>query len=482
MRRFLNHKANQVTPIGIELIDLWTEMNTRHALPMQTSGGKCFNDLKVSSSRPNFATPLAEYPKLPDAFHDSLEREISSNTLPSNSNPFIQQSGSVTQTYRSTSGTPTNVHFPSFPACRRPSHNSPFISQSPGEGPSLPPNHACGSDTGFINYPEEDDENSWNTDQLQSLLDFSEHVQVSSGQVERCTGLISPEDHDWQLAGQYLNDDPIDPTWSDFLVDSADKQSKVPQPSSDILVRQSHIHQHHPLASGDTTNAANPVSNASANKPRMRWTPELHEAFVEAVNQLGGSEKATPKGVLRLINVEGLTIYHVKSHLQKYRTARFKPEASEGSSERKSTIGQVASLDLKPSMDITEALRLQMEVQKQLHEQLEIQRKLQLQIEEQGKYLLQMLEKQNKMEQEKLKALALASPSPALTTNAVDNDKSEASELDHLKAGALEESSHSSKGKQKVPATVTTDDLHSDCCRSSSSSMKRARTDESKLA
>ncbi|GMH10287.1 hypothetical protein Nepgr_012128 [Nepenthes gracilis] len=72
----------------------------------------------------------------------------------------------------------------------------------------------------------------------------------------------------------------------------------VPLPSSDILVHQSHIHQHHPLASGDTTNAANPVSNASANKARMRWTPKLHEAFVEAVNQFGGSERATPKGIL----------------------------------------------------------------------------------------------------------------------------------------------------------------------------------------
>ncbi|KAG6387541.1 hypothetical protein SASPL_152733 [Salvia splendens] len=144
----------------------------------------------------------------------------------------------------------------------------------------------------------------------------------------------------------------------------------------------------------------NMTSNANlASKHRLRWTHELHEQFVDAVAQLGGPDRATPKGVLRVMGVQGLTIYHVKSHLQKYRLANYLPDSSsDGTKAEKKDSGDMFSgLDSSSGMQITEALKLQMEVQKRLHEQLEVQRQLQLRIEAQGKYLKKIIEEQQRL-------------------------------------------------------------------------------------
>ncbi|WCJ28636.1 Myb family transcription factor IPN2 [Euphorbia peplus] len=129
-------------------------------------------------------------------------------------------------------------------------------------------------------------------------------------------------------------------------------------------------------------------------KPRLRWTVELHERFVDAVTQLGGPDKATPKTIMRVMGVKGLTLYHLKSHLQKFRLGK-QPHKEFNDHSMKDG----PTLDLQRSAASSSAMmgrsmnEMQMEVQRRLHEQLEVQRHLQLRIEAHGKYMQSMLEK-----------------------------------------------------------------------------------------
>ncbi|KAL9387342.1 hypothetical protein Peur_020466 [Populus x canadensis] len=146
-------------------------------------------------------------------------------------------------------------------------------------------------------------------------------------------------------------------------------------------------------------------------KPRLRWTADLHDRFVDAVTKLGGPDKATPKSVLRLMGLKGLTLYHLKSHLQKYRLGQQARRQNNTEQSKESRGASYVNFSKRSSgtstsspridkeqgeISVAEALNCQIEVQKTLQEKLEVQKKLQMRIEAQGKYLQAILEKAQK--------------------------------------------------------------------------------------
>ncbi|XP_073302931.1 protein PHR1-LIKE 2-like [Primulina huaijiensis] len=141
-------------------------------------------------------------------------------------------------------------------------------------------------------------------------------------------------------------------------------------------------------------------------KPRLRWTTDLHERFVDAVTQLGGPGKATPKAIMRTMGVKGLTLFHLKSHLQKYRLGKQSgKEFGEASKDGLYDLDSPRATDSPQNMqasgmnegyEVKEALRAQMEVQSKLHLQVEAKKHLQIRQDAEKRYMA-MLERACKM-------------------------------------------------------------------------------------
>ncbi|XP_077217653.1 uncharacterized protein LOC143852027 isoform X2 [Tasmannia lanceolata] len=135
---------------------------------------------------------------------------------------------------------------------------------------------------------------------------------------------------------------------------------------------------------------------------RLRWTTELHHQFLDSVTRLGGPHKATPKAIMRTMGVMGLTLFHLKSHLQKYRLgmksskdpsekSKYAYYLSAAQGNNSSTPPGVLTPDMNEDYGVEEALRGQMEGHTKWHEQLEMH--VEAVITVQKRYLNLLLEK-----------------------------------------------------------------------------------------
>ncbi|GKV18858.1 hypothetical protein SLEP1_g29184 [Rubroshorea leprosula] len=179
----------------------------------------------------------------------------------------------------------------------------------------------------------------------------------------------------------------------------------------DMYPRLIQGHSEHPQEILNSLTQRGPVGDpclvlTSDPKPRLRWTTDLHDRFVDAVTQLGGPNKATPKAIMRTMNVKGLTLFHLKSHLQKYRLGKQSgKDMGEGPKDASYLLDSPGTNNSPPNLltpdmtegyEVKEALRAQMEVQSKLHLQVEAEKHLLIRQDAERRYMA-MLERACKM-------------------------------------------------------------------------------------
>ncbi|KAK9176317.1 hypothetical protein WN944_028332 [Citrus x changshan-huyou] len=194
---------------------------------------------------------------------------------------------------------------------------------------------------GFLNFPEDASDGSFpGVTCMGERLGLNEHLEL-------------------QFLSDELDIDITDHGENPRLDEIYDAPKSSLKPPMGLSCNENYVSSAPPV---DALSSHTSPASATAHKPRMRWTPELHECFLEAVNKLDGPEK----------------------------------KKTCSSEEKKATSSIESDGRKKGSIQFTEALRMQMEVQKQLHEQLEVQRALQLRIEEHARYLEKIVAEQQK--------------------------------------------------------------------------------------
>ncbi|XXG48666.1 hypothetical protein AAC387_Pa02g3050 [Persea americana] len=288
-----------------------------------------------------------------------------------------------------------------FPPCVYQFGPLPLTPQfSPGHSTEFP-SHGPSEATSPVTFTKQSDLVSHPSNTLQPVLKLPSYGNPNTRATSSCGGIDSTCFQGSEflpfVQSQMTSDDAILDRRCLTSAEGIPNSSVVCNPFSSTITQsnfQPTPEKQPPKPSGGVTSGNVSPRAAVPNKTRIRWTQDLHDRFVESVNRLGGPDKATPKGIVKMMEYDGLTILHVKSHLQKYRIAKCIPDSTEANYERRTSVNDNPQLDQKDGMNSIEALRMQLDVQRLLNEQLDAQRKLQMQIEAQGKQLEKMIQQQ----------------------------------------------------------------------------------------